>query len=59
MDNNRYLGDGVYISWDGYQIKLYTSDGVKVIDVIYLDPHIQVALTKYIEDISEGRIQPA
>lgn len=30
-----YIGDGVYLSYDGYQIKLQTLEG----KVIYLDPN--------------------
>jgi hypothetical protein len=40
----QYLGDGVYASFDGYQIKLETLEG----NVIYLEPPVMRALTEYV-----------
>lgn len=37
-----YLGDAVYASFDGYQIKLRTGDGNN--QVIYLEPSVYTAL---------------
>lgn len=49
-----YLGDAVYAEWDGYQIKLFTSNGITAIDTIYLDPKVQVNLVRFIEEIVKG-----
>ena len=40
-----YLGDAVYASFDGYQIRLRTGDGNN--QVIYLEPEVMEALMKY------------
>jgi len=40
-----YLGDAVYASHDGFQIKLRTGDGRN--QVVYLDPDVYRALVRY------------
>lgn len=51
--NKQYLGDSVYVSFDGYQICLTTENGLPddPSNKIYLDPAVQIALIKYIEGI--------
>ena len=44
-----YLGDGVYASFDGYQIWLETSNGYAITNRIALEPKVVVALLSYIE----------
>lgn len=39
----RYMGDGVYAEFDGYQIWLYTQDG----DRIALEPAVYMAVRAY------------
>ena len=36
-DNIDYLGDGLYASWDGEQLELYTSNGIEVTNRVYLN----------------------
>ena len=55
--NETYLGDAVYASFDGYHIKLRTTDGISTTNVIFLDPEVQVNLVKLIERIVEGGAQ--
>lgn len=45
-----YLGDGLFCSFDGWQIKLRAprEDGDHV---VYLEPGVQVALVEFIERI--------
>ena len=45
-----YLGDGLYCSFDGWQIKLRAprEDGDHV---VYLEPAVQVAFVEFIERI--------
>lgn len=45
-----YLGDGLYASFDGYQIALRVND-FRDKPVAYLDPEVQEALVKYIGDL--------
>lgn len=46
MDGEMYLGDAVYASFDGFQIKLRTGDGHD--QVIYLDPTVYSKLTQFV-----------
>lgn len=48
---DRYLGDGVYASFDGYQIWLVLKDVKNT--RIALDPNVMDALNKYYEDIKK------
>jgi len=41
-----YVGDGVYLSNDGYQEWLFTYDGNNVLDAIALEYHTLVALSE-------------
>lgn len=49
-----YLGDGLYCSFDGWQIKLRAprEDGDHV---VYLEPSVQVAFVEFIERIVARR----
>jgi len=49
MDNETYLGDAVYASFDGWQIKLRTGDGNN--QVIYLEPSVYASLVRYVESL--------
>jgi len=41
MEKNKeeYIGDGIYVTFDGQQIKMWTSDGEHRSDVIYIDEY--------------------
>lgn len=45
--DKRYLGDGVYASYDGYHIVLTAEDGVVATNTIYLEPSVLAALIAY------------
>lgn len=36
----RYLGDGVYVEFDGFGITLTTSNGIVDTNTIYLEPEV-------------------
>lgn len=40
MRSEEYIGDGVYASYDGFQVRVYTGDGVETTNVIYFDPTV-------------------
>lgn len=48
-----YLGDGVYARHDGFQIWLWTSDGVHRSSSIALEPNVIVSLAAYIRKCGE------
>lgn len=50
--HKRYLGDGVYVSFDGFGLTLTTENGIAVTNVIYLEPQVLEALNKYVADIA-------
>ena len=56
----RYLGDGVYASWDGYQIILQTerltATGQTRTHWIALDEEVLAGLNKYSDDVTAGEI---
>lgn len=35
-----YLGDGLYSAYDGFQVRVYASDGLKVESAVYFDPMV-------------------
>ena len=45
--HQRYLGDGVYASFDGYHIVLMTHDGIQMTNEISLEPKVMGSLYKY------------
>lgn len=49
LPGNRYLGDGVYASFDGYQLILETSNGVETTNTIALESEVYRAMEKYVE----------
>ncbi len=52
MKPDAYLGDGLYASFDGYQIRLYTTRGVGDIHEVFLD---ESALAQFELFVSELR----
>ena len=49
----RYIGDGVYIGHDGYQIILETSDGIRVTNRIGLDDEVLAGMEQYRRQVRE------
>jgi hypothetical protein len=56
MSRPIYLGDGVYAAFEGDQLKLSTSDGVRQINVIYLEPEVVEALQRYLKAAASRRL---
>jgi hypothetical protein len=52
-----YLGDGAYADFDGFNIVLTTSDGIKVTNTIYLEPEVVKSLKSYILRTEELRAE--
>lgn len=48
---DKYLGDGVYASFDGYQIWLAANDHRN--KVVAIEPQVWVALQKFVASINE------
>ena len=50
--NKHYLGDGVYIEFDGFTIILTTENGIEVTNTIVLEPEVLNNFTEYITRFS-------
>lgn len=46
-----YLGDGLFAEYDGWQIKLYASDGIQETNTVYLEPQVLRAFEAYISKL--------
>jgi len=40
LTHKQYLGDGVYVGYDGYHVWLYTDTGIAVTNQIALEPPV-------------------
>lgn len=49
-----YLGDGLYAMFDGWQIKLWASNGLSVTNEVWLEPSV---LARFLEWVREVRAE--
>ncbi len=49
-----YLGDGLYVDFDGYQVRLSANNGIEDTNVVYLDSDLLKAFLNYIERLKES-----
>lgn len=54
-EGKHYLGDGVYVSTDGYHIVLTTEDGVQTTNTIYLDAQVYLGLVRFVAAQQEAQ----
>ena len=58
MRRKQYVGDGVYVDFDGFGFNVYTSNGIDTTNEIYLEPSVYsdfLRITKaMIEAINRG-----
>ena len=54
MSEDRYLGDGVYASFDGYQVWLAANDHTN--KVIALESDVMRKLVEYVNDIYKANL---
>lgn len=50
MGEREYIGDGLYVSHDGYHIWLETSDGISTTNRVALEPYAAKALALWARD---------
>jgi hypothetical protein len=51
LKNVTYLGDGLYVSYDGYQVKLYAYNGINITNECYLDRHTLESFLAYLKKL--------
>lgn len=57
-EDTRYLGDGVYATFDGYQIYIWTSNGITESERIALEVHTMNLLIEYAKYCYNGEPAP-
>ena len=45
-DISTYLGDGLYVSSDGWQIRIFAHDGISATNEVFLEPQVLAAETR-------------
>ena len=48
-----YLGDGLYASFDGYQIVLMANSHTEPTDTVYLEPEVLENFLEYVRKLKE------
>jgi hypothetical protein len=51
MTKKVYLGDAVYVEYDGYGLVLTTEDGIRATNTIYLEPEVCQAFSQFIHSL--------
>jgi hypothetical protein len=51
MMGQHYLGDGLYVKWEGPDLVLYTSNGIEVTNTVVLEPSVLKALMAFLDSI--------
>lgn len=49
----KYIGDGVYVEFDGYGLQLTTEDGLRTTNRIVLEPEVWEALAKFVDELKK------
>lgn len=49
LTKKQYLGDGVYVGWDGFNVWLFTDNGISVTNQIALEPQVIDTLKGWLE----------
>jgi len=47
----RYIGDAVYVEWDGWAFVLTTEDGIRATNRIVLETEVYEELTRFVADL--------
>jgi len=54
MMTREYLGDAVYVEFDGFGFVLTTEDGMQATNRIVLEPDVYEALARYVERVRQA-----
>ena len=50
-----YLGDGVYVDFDGFALVLTTENVIRITNTIVLEPDVYDALLAYVKQLGERK----
>jgi hypothetical protein len=50
-----YLGDGLYMTHEGHQIKLSAEDGISVTNEVWMDPYVIQAFMKQLDLVQKPK----
>lgn len=54
-----YLGDGLYASHDGVQIRVFSHNGIHETNVVYMEPLVLENFEKWVENLrARGALPP-
>lgn len=53
INKKEYLGDSVYINWDGFLVVLTTENGDSPLNVIMLEPEVIEKLENYLLQVKD------
>ena len=53
-ETKRYIGDGVYIDYDGFVFILTTENGISIQNIVILEPEVWEGLTAYVTETLEA-----
>jgi len=51
-----YLGEGVYVKYDGYGFWILANDHMDPTDKIYLEPHNLAALNRFVDNLKRRKL---
>ncbi len=51
-----YLGDGLYVSFDGEMVKLRAPKNFNKNDLVYLDRDVFIALLMYVNSVAKWKV---
>lgn len=49
--NAVFLGDGAYVYHDGYSFVVFTYDGMKILNQVYLEPYMVDKLKEFSDEL--------
>lgn len=55
--DKQYIGDGVYVDYDGYGFILTTENGIEQTNIIILEPEVYESLVRYVDRIKQQESQ--
>ena len=51
--NKTYLGDGLYVAFDGYHVVLTAENGISVLNTVYLDDQVLEAFERFLKSLKD------